>query len=50
MSVILKQTPGKNIQFNRAGISIRISKLTPRNDAQTAAKLSWLHSGLKHIK
>ena len=30
MSITLKQTPGKNIQFNWAGIYILVSKLTPR--------------------
>ena len=40
MSVILKQTPGKNIQFNRAGVFIRVSKLTPRNDVAVTTTLS----------
>ena len=34
---MLKEALGKNIQFNRAGLSIRFSKLTARNDVATAA-------------
>ena len=43
MSIILRETqrqPGENIQFNREGIFIRVSNLTPRNDVAMAATLS----------
>ena len=49
MSILLKQTPGKNIQLNRAGIFIRVSKLTPCNDIAAVVTLSYLHPDLKHI-
>ena len=40
MSIIVKQTVGRNIQYNWTGIFMRVSKLTPRNDVATAATLS----------